>query len=130
MAGCGARICTTAAGSGARPPGFPKREHADCPGGMPALSAVAGVDEVGRGPLVGPVVAAAVILRPDRPIEGAGDSKGITASNGGRRLPREAAFYSPATRGKLLTPRPWRRSENPNPYLYTEWGHLRIATMI
>jgi len=36
---------------------------------------VAGVDEAGRGPLAGPVVAAAVILHPDRPIEGVNDSK-------------------------------------------------------
>ena len=36
---------------------------------------VAGVDEAGRGPLAGPVVAAAVILHPDRPIEGLADSK-------------------------------------------------------
>lgn len=36
---------------------------------------VAGVDEVGRGPLVGNVVAAAVILDPSRPIEGLADSK-------------------------------------------------------
>ena len=36
---------------------------------------VAGVDEVGRGPLAGPVVAAAVILDPARPIEGLADSK-------------------------------------------------------
>lgn len=36
---------------------------------------VAGVDEAGRGPLAGPVVAAAVILDPQRPIEGLADSK-------------------------------------------------------
>lgn len=36
---------------------------------------VAGVDEAGRGPLAGPVVAAAVILDPARPIAGLGDSK-------------------------------------------------------
>ncbi len=36
---------------------------------------VAGVDEAGRGPLAGPVVAAAVILDPDDPIEGLADSK-------------------------------------------------------
>lgn len=39
------------------------------------VSAIAGIDEVGRGPLAGPVVACAVILRPDVPIEGADDSK-------------------------------------------------------
>ena len=36
---------------------------------------VAGVDEAGRGPLAGPVVAAAVILDPEQPIEGLDDSK-------------------------------------------------------
>ena len=36
---------------------------------------VAGVDEAGRGPLAGPVVAAAVILDPDDPIDGLADSK-------------------------------------------------------
>jgi ribonuclease HII len=38
----------------------------------------AGVDEVGRGPLAGPVVAAAVILDPARPVEGLKDSKQLT----------------------------------------------------
>jgi ribonuclease HII len=41
---------------------------------------IAGVDEAGRGPLAGPVVAAAVILRPRRPIEGVADSKQLTAA--------------------------------------------------
>lgn len=41
---------------------------------------VAGVDEAGRGPLVGAVVAAAVILDPDRPVEGLADSKKLSAA--------------------------------------------------
>ena len=41
-------------------------------------SLVAGVDEVGRGPLAGPVVTAAVILDPNRPIEGLADSKAMS----------------------------------------------------
>ena len=39
---------------------------------------VAGVDEVGIGPLAGPVLACAVILDPAQPIEGLGDSKSIS----------------------------------------------------
>jgi ribonuclease HII len=40
---------------------------------------VAGIDEAGRGPLAGPVVAAAVILNPRRRIDGLADSKVLTA---------------------------------------------------
>ena len=40
---------------------------------------VAGVDEVGRGPLAGPVIAAAVILDVTRPIDGLADSKTLSA---------------------------------------------------
>jgi ribonuclease HII len=40
-----------------------------------------GVDEAGRGPLAGPVCAAAVILDPARPIVGLKDSKKLSASN-------------------------------------------------
>jgi len=39
---------------------------------------VAGVDEVGRGPLAGPVTAAAVVLNPDRIPNGLNDSKALT----------------------------------------------------
>jgi ribonuclease HII len=42
---------------------------------VPAATFVAGVDEAGRGPLAGPVVVAAVILDPARPIDGLDDSK-------------------------------------------------------
>jgi ribonuclease HII len=41
---------------------------------------VAGIDEAGRGPLAGPVAAAAVILHPDRPIDGLRDSKKLSAT--------------------------------------------------
>lgn len=39
---------------------------------------ICGIDEAGRGPLAGPVCAAAVILRPDTEIEGLNDSKKLT----------------------------------------------------
>ena len=48
---------------------------------------VAGVDEAGRGPLAGPVVAAAVIIAPDRRIRGLADSKVLTPEQ------REALFH-------------------------------------
>ena len=55
---------------------------------------VAGIDEAGRGPLAGPVVAAAVILRPGRKIEGIADSKILT--------PDERATLSVAIRRDAL----------------------------
>jgi ribonuclease HII len=45
-----------------------------------SLIRIAGVDEAGRGPLAGPVVAAAVVLDPRRPIDGLRDSKQLTAA--------------------------------------------------
>ena len=47
--------------------------------GSPPKGWVCGVDEAGRGPLAGPVVAAAVILDPHRPIDGLADSKQLSA---------------------------------------------------
>ena len=44
----------------------------------PDVQFIAGVDEVGRGPLVGDVVTAAVILNPDKPIAGLQDSKKLS----------------------------------------------------
>lgn len=43
------------------------------------IQLVCGVDEAGRGPLAGPVVAAAVILDPAKPIDGVTDSKKLSA---------------------------------------------------
>ena len=50
------------------------------------LSRIAGIDEAGRGPLAGPVVAAAVVIAPDRRIKGLCDSKLLPAEK------REALF--------------------------------------
>ena len=58
---------------------------------------VAGVDEVGRGCLAGPVVAAAVVLDPDRYIPRISDSKTVTAAERERlyaRITREAICWS------------------------------------
>lgn len=46
--------------------------------GQAGMRKTAGVDEAGRGPLCGPVYAAAVILDPARPIEGLNDSKKLS----------------------------------------------------
>ena len=53
----------------------------------PRSGLLAGVDEAGRGPLAGPVVAAAVILDPRQPIAGLADSKVLTARK------REVLFH-------------------------------------
>lgn len=44
-----------------------------------AQGLVAGVDEAGRGPLAGPVIAAAVVLDPQQPVDGLADSKKLSA---------------------------------------------------
>src|SRR3990167_9612218 len=48
---------------------------------------IVGVDEAGRGPLAGPVMAAAVILNPEKPILGLADSKQLTEKQ------REKLFF-------------------------------------
>lgn len=59
------------------PPSAPYRFEAQA--WRAGVARVAGVDEAGRGPLAGPVVAAAVILAPDRRIRGLADSKVLIA---------------------------------------------------
>ncbi|BBO20842.1 MAG: ribonuclease HII [Rhodocyclaceae bacterium] len=60
----------------------------------PATRLICGVDEAGRGPLAGPVYAAAVILDPLNPLEGLADSKKLTEKARGRLAPliRERAL--------------------------------------
>src|SRR5258706_16149952 len=53
---------------------------------------VAGVDEVGRGCLAGPVVAAAVVLHPDKHIPGVCDSKTVQAPERERLYDRILAY--------------------------------------
>ena len=61
--------------------------------------AVCGVDEAGRGPLCGPVVAAACILPPDIDLPGLNDSKKLT--------PRSTAAVPPCAR-RFRSPCVWR----------------------
>lgn len=70
--------------------------------GFGNFSRIAGVDEVGRGPLAGPIVAAAVILKNEAPLEqcmilGLNDSKKISKDNRERLydiITSEALYYS------------------------------------
>lgn len=58
---------------------------------------IAGVDEVGRGPLAGPVVSAAVVLRKGQTIEGVTDSKKISEAKREKLIDKileEAVAYS------------------------------------
>ena len=71
---------------------------------------VAGLDEAGRGPLAGPVVAAAVVLNPKRIPRGLDDSKRLTA------VQREALFdnwRAPQTGPAHLVARPVPATPHP-----------------
>jgi ribonuclease HII len=65
--------------------------------GLALPDPVAGVDEAGRGPLAGPVAVAAVVLDPERPIEGLNDSKQLSEARRDALYPqiieRAAAFH-------------------------------------
>ena len=54
------------------------------------LARVAGVDEAGRGPLAGPVVAAAVVVTPEHRIRGVADSKLLSSERWQNLRPLEA----------------------------------------
>jgi ribonuclease HII len=65
---------------------------------------VAGVDEVGRGCLAGPVVAAAVVLHPERHIPGVSDSKAVPAEERERlfdRIVKDAVAWAVASADPL-----------------------------
>lgn len=64
---------------------------------------IAGVDEAGRGPLAGPVVAAAVILDDTKPIAGLDDSKRLSAQER-RELAREIRRHATAFAVALASP--------------------------
>ncbi len=66
----------------------------DFPDGPPLGAEVCGIDEVGRGPLAGPVAAAAVVLPDGFPLEGLGDSKALSAK-------RRVAAYASIVDGAL-----------------------------
>lgn len=73
---------------------------------MSSIIWVCGVDEAGRGPLAGPVYAAAVILDDKRPIAGLGDSKKLSESKRDRlaaeiRLHAAAWAIATATAGEI-----------------------------
>ncbi|MBI1234451.1 MAG: ribonuclease HII [Alphaproteobacteria bacterium] len=61
---------------------------------MTTTRLVAGIDEAGRGPLAGPVVAAAVVFRPGCTVGGLGDSKALSEARREKLLPliHAAAF--------------------------------------
>lgn len=65
----------------------------------PAATLIAGVDEVGRGPLVGAVVTAAVILDPAQPIVGLADSKSSVKNAGWRCMTKSSPKRSPGAWG-------------------------------
>ncbi|HEX2500152.1 MAG TPA: ribonuclease HII [Methylomirabilota bacterium] len=83
---------------------------------------VAGVDEVGRGPLAGPVVAAAVILDPTAPVDGLRDSKLLTGRQR-RRLAREIRAHALAWGVGRVGP---RRIDTVN-VLQATWYAMRAA---
>jgi len=58
----------------------PGRTLVDAPVDVPVDEHIGGVDEAGRGPLAGPVVAAVVVLAPRQKIAGVRDSKQLTAA--------------------------------------------------
>ena len=61
-------------------PNFLIETHIFASSGMNGQYTIAGIDEAGRGPLAGPVVAAAVILDPDNIPDGINDSKKLSAT--------------------------------------------------
>ena len=83
----------------------------------------AGVDEVGRGPLAGPVVAAAVILDPSRPVPGVKDSKALSES-------RREALASDLRRSVLAWSVAWADAAEIDSVNILEATHLAMRRAI
>ncbi|AVP96058.1 ribonuclease HII [Ahniella affigens] len=64
-----------------------RRPTRNQPGFWPDACGIAGVDEAGRGPLAGPLLVAAVILHPERRIDGLNDSKQLSEAERERLFP-------------------------------------------
>ncbi len=78
---------------------MPRRAYYDMTPIAETEANVAGVDEAGRGPLAGPVVAAAVVLDPRRPVPGLADSKRLSPS---RREHLAAAIRASASSAAVV----------------------------
>ena len=84
---------------------------------------IAGTDEAGRGPLCGPVCAAAVMLDPEQPIDGLNDSKKLTAE-------RRDALYAAIQKQALSWSIAWCTAAEIDRYNILQASHLAMCRAI